>query len=179
VQTIRRFLVASIVAIALVGVLGSTAFASPMATKSATTTPAGKCVVHDIYLHGNGPATISCAVYATSSSGGVSPNIYEDHCNSYNARLEIIGKYSGSFCFYGTGYLGFGDPGGLGTITSVNTVKSLEYFDGIRFVCGSGWVMYYLPGVVGRKFYFGNCTTYNGSNSVFNGDPWITQAYLN
>src|SRR5262245_18923158 len=131
----RKLLVVVLVVLAalIVGALpNNAAHAAPMASK-------GKCIVHDIHLDGNGGATWTCKKY---DSGGISPQfVQEDHCGAIpNYRLEIISASSGSYCFWGVGYLG------IPTISYVSTVRSLTYIDWAGFNrCGSGWVMYYPP----------------------------------
>ncbi|HLZ22773.1 MAG TPA: hypothetical protein VKQ30_11680 [Ktedonobacterales bacterium] len=164
-------------------VLGMVVFnTQPTHAAPASTTP--QCMVHNVFLHRGKSATTRCAKWSTSGHQ-VSPySISWDHCTAGNAKLEIQSASTGIYCFYGDGYLGLGDSGGPGDIYWVTTVYSLQYVDGFgQYVCGSGWLRWYYNGNPnGNTFYFGNCETYNSSNSVFGtygNNIKVTQVDLN
>lgn len=148
----------------------------PNTAFAASAPPTAQCVVHDVHLHGTQPATITCGQWNAGS--GATLDTWSDHCTSDSARLKIISRESGLWCFYDSGYLGL-NP----NIYAVNEVDSLKYYDGFQDVCGSGWVLWYYPPYApgtGHQFYVGSCTVFNSSNSVFGtGDIKITQVDLN
>lgn len=129
----------------------------------------GQCIVHLVYLHGSQPATMRCALYSSagivSSFGVSSPAISEGTCST-GYKLYMNSYYQGSYCFYGTGYIGLGDghaPSGI--MYTVNDVISNN--------CGIGWVRYYLdsPGYTeGHTFSIGCNDAYDSYNSVFDGN---------
>ncbi len=164
---------------ALFVVVGVAFATTPLAQAAPPPAPEGSCLVHDVHLHGDQPATVSCGAYQSAGSS-IGPYTSVDHCTDDNPRLKIWSATSGIWCFYDWGYLG------ISGIYDVMQITSLLYRDpwGAN-VCGSGWVLYYLypyAAGTGKKFYFGNCDTYNANNSVFgtgSHPPKITQVYLN
>ena len=143
------------------------------------------CIVHDVYLNGSQPATLTCAKYSNgaivSSTGvvalhvsgvspdGVSPDITEGACDG-NLLYWINSYYTGSWCFYGYGYIGLGSApsGDLYTINLIDTNDE-------GYACGSGWVRYYTNYPTynnGRTFNVGACAVYDSGNSVFNSTCW-------
>lgn len=164
---------------ALFAVIGVAFASTPSAHAAPAPVSKGKCIVHDVHLHGNQPAVISCGAYQNAGSS-IGPYTSVDHCTGDNPRLKIWSATSGIWCFYDWGYLG------ISGIYDVMQVASLEYTDpwGAQ-VCGSGWVLYYVypyAAGTGKKFYFGNCDIYDETNSVFgtgSHPPKITQVNLN
>jgi hypothetical protein len=156
--------------------------AAPTTAHAAAAAQKATCIGHDVHLQGNQHATITCWQWSTSGQT-LTPKTTWDHCSalySPTARLEIISATSGSYCFYGNGYLG------LTGIYDVTTVKSLLYEDllSLGHHYGSGWVMYYRPpwtAGTGQQFFFGNGTSYTCANSIFcaTNRIKITQVYLN
>jgi hypothetical protein len=95
----------------------------------------------------------------------------------------------GAYCFYsdhtpnqGGDYLGLGSSpyGDLYYVTQIASLPLNTAPNGYRY-CGAGWVMAYEPPYAqgtGYQFYYANCTTYNDSNAMFNGDDKVTQVYI-
>ncbi|HEY7781507.1 MAG TPA: hypothetical protein VIC85_14960 [Ktedonobacterales bacterium] len=139
-----------------------------------------KCVVHAVHV--GGPSVqITCLKWI--SCGEVAAFwVGEDRCAGGSGiyKLEVDDYYNGAFCFDGSGYLGLGDPGGLGDIYNTTAVQSQIYGYDLNNhpEYGSGWVLYYSHGIAG-KYYYANGNKYDCSNSPFCGHTDLTQVYLN
>jgi hypothetical protein len=145
------------------------------------------CTVHTIRFH-HGVPTYGCALMRLLPGPYT---ITEDRCQggAYSYDLEIDTMYSGAYCFYsdhtpnqGGDYLGLGSSpyGDLYYVTQIASLPLNTAPNGYRY-CGAGWVMAYEPPYAqgtGYQFYYANCTTYNDSNAMFNGDDKVTQVYI-
>jgi hypothetical protein len=116
------------------------------------------------------------------SGQSISPMTSFDHpCSDLNYKLEIDTTTAGAYCFYGSGYMGLGDPGGPGDLFQVFQVRSLPFaLLGGGTSNGSGWIVYYDPPFAagtGHQFSFCRGSTYG--SPAFDGDEKVTQVNLN
>ncbi len=172
----------------LVMLIGFVTVASPLTSAHASRNVSAMktvCAVHDVHVSPTKPAAIRCLKTVQTVNGIVSNSVSEDRCQGeYPAvtyELAIVSYSRGVWCFWGDGYAGLGLESN--TINDATQIESLSWSGvGGATECGSGWVMYYFypwsPGT-GHKFYFGECQTYNSSNSVFGPTIKVSQVDLN
>lgn len=161
----KSILVALVVLFGLAGVGAQRAQAAAPNSDVSHTTTKQQCVAHQVWLHGNAPADVKCVKW---SSGAISPDTSEAYCDGSSVEvLDIESSSQGSWCFFGSGYVGLGSTTS-GSIYNVYEIRAMNN--------GSGWVMYYNPPFTqgtGIQFGWGNNLSF--TSPTFTGQQKITQ----